>query len=344
MYTPIHALRQSVANERRDALTRWDRPEGHMTYERVIELIDAGAGEDFLQADWEHGNLPILDDMWDLRGLKTVGKIWDFDKFPPNDTFESIDFSFGSFYNCVFKGAYFSSQFRFASLELCRFINCTFQFTYFYGADLENVRFEKCDFIEGDDIVNCRLSNASFTDCFYASNLFSDCSFSRDVVVQDSVKTPTKGYGALASGTGFLPELFRSIKEAYSAGGAFDRSRDYYYRQMETVARYQATRKRDKLLAWAFSVLAGYGVRPLRVLRALAILYLAVTVLFLTRFDFASSLLLAAGGIFTFGARSDLLTSAPLVYSIIYVISSFAGITLTALFVTVLTAVFLRER
>src|SRR2546421_10540797 len=150
MYTPIHALRQSAVADARRARGRWDTAEGRATLERVMDLIDSGAGEDFLQADFEAGRLPALTDMWDLKGIYIGNQEWTFAR---DDTFEAIDFSFGRFRNVRFTNAYFQSTFKYAWLKECRFVNCTFLFTYFYGTEFDDVGFEGCDFLEFNDLV-----------------------------------------------------------------------------------------------------------------------------------------------------------------------------------------------
>jgi hypothetical protein len=202
-----------------------------------MQLIDSGAGEDFLQADFEGGRLPALTDMWDLKGIYVGNQEW---TFPRDDTFEAIDFSFGKFHKVTFTNAYFQSTFKFASLKECRFVNCSFQFTYFYGTEFDDVAFEGCAFLEFNDLVNCQLTRTRFERSYYAANLFTDCSFDRGCEVTPSTPKPVNvpSYG-VGSGTGFLVELNRSVKEAYNAGGAPERARYYYYKQMEAARLHQ---------------------------------------------------------------------------------------------------------
>ena len=342
MHTPIHALRQTASVEARRARERWNSPAGETTHTRVVELIGDRAGEDFLQADFEAGRLPVLEDMWDLRGIYFGNKQW---TFPPSDTFEAIDFSFGTFQKVAFTKAYFQATLRFARVENCRFINCSFQFTFFYCSELRNVTFERCDFLDSNDFVNCEMYGVSFRDCYYAANLFADCSFDRQCEVTPSTPKPLNVASiGEKSGTSHLVELYRAIKDAYSSGGAYDRSREYFFRQMEAARQHATPRLRDQILAFIFKWLAGYGVRPMRVLAAIAILYAIATAVFRFQFDTQTALLLAAGALFTFGAEADKLASVAWPFSVVYAITSFGGIALAALFVTVLATVFLRER
>ena len=55
-------------------------------------------------------------------------------------------------------------------------------------------------------------------------------------------------------------------------------------------------------------------------------------------------ILLAAGGLFTVGARADLLAQLNPVYRAVYIATAFAGISLTALFITVMANVSFREQ
>src|SRR5260370_8095788 len=107
---------------------------------------------------------------------------------------------------------------------------------------------------------------------------------------------------------------------------------------MEAARLYQTLGRWDRALAFAFKWLAGYGVRPLRALASIAALYVLAAAIFKTAFDFPTSLLLAAGSLFTFVAKADQLASFPWPYSVVYGLTSFGGIALPALFVTLLPA------
>jgi hypothetical protein len=77
---------------------------------------------------------------------------------------------------------------------------------------------------------------------------------------------------------------------------------------------------------------------------ALLSYFILVLCLFLTKVDFPDALLLTCGGLFTFGAKADLLDSMNIFYHLVYISSSFVGISLTALFITVIANVLMRER
>ena len=142
---------------------RWEL-EGRATTEAVLNLIRKGAGEDFLQGDFEAGRLPVLDDMWDLRGLPLANEEFEF---PTGDTFEAIDFSYARFTNLVFRNACFpQSSMSFGRVFGCRFVNCLFAYAHFYGTVFENCEFDSCDFVESNEFLNCDLKNVRFRRCF----------------------------------------------------------------------------------------------------------------------------------------------------------------------------------
>ena len=102
---------------------RWEQPAGRALRDHVIELIRAGAGEDFLQADFEDGRLAPLENMHDLKGFKIFEEHFDF---PGGDTFEAIDFSYADFYHSSFNNAVFNSHVAFARVYNCEFKRCIF--------------------------------------------------------------------------------------------------------------------------------------------------------------------------------------------------------------------------
>jgi Pentapeptide repeats (8 copies) len=94
--------------------SRWEHDDGRSLCERVIEKIRKGAGEDFLQWDFEQGRLGFLEDYWDLAGIQLSNE--DI-TFPTGDNFENIDFSYAKFWHCVFVNATFpQTHFSFAKL------------------------------------------------------------------------------------------------------------------------------------------------------------------------------------------------------------------------------------
>jgi hypothetical protein len=72
--------------------------------------------------------------------------------------------------------------------------------------------------------------------------------------------------------------------------------------------------------------------------------FVTALTIFGVQIGFTDALLLTSGALFTFGAKLELLDKLGLLHRILYVFSSFVGVSLTALFVTVLVNVFMRDR
>lgn len=139
-------------------------------------------------------------------------------------------------------------------------------------------------------------------------------------------------------------DIYNGIKEAYRAGGVPERAREYFFLQMQAATRYNSESVGERWLGFGKEYLAGYGVRPFRVLTAMAGILLLSSVLFSFAVGAADGILLAAGGLFTFGARAELLTQLNPFYRAVYIATAFAGISLTALFITVMANVSFREQ
>jgi len=122
------------ANERSRQRTRWNEAED--VKNKILARIRAGAGEDFLQWEFENGNLGPIEDQWDLAGFDLFSEELVFSG--NDDNFENIDFSYSEFWHTKFSNATFSqARFTFARLYNVQFHNCLFSFAHFYGAKLE---------------------------------------------------------------------------------------------------------------------------------------------------------------------------------------------------------------
>src|SRR2546425_9622624 len=184
MYTPIDRLPQFNPGVCAKYQRRWREGEGPSLREKILGMIKAGAGEDFLQWEFEQEQLGFLEDMHDLKGFDIFSE--DI-KFPDDDTFEAIDFSFAEFYHSKFENAVFYCNFAFSRIYNCEFRGCIFSFNHFYGSNLEKVRFVDCDFIENDSFTNCDFRDVVFANCFVTGRLFFDCRFDENVRVADPV-------------------------------------------------------------------------------------------------------------------------------------------------------------
>ena len=139
------------ANERSRQRTRWNEAED--VKNKILARIRAGAGEDFLQWEFENGNLGPIEDQWDLAGFDLFSEELVFSG--NDDNFENIDFSYSEFWHTKFSNATFSqARFTFARLYNVEFHNCLFSFAHFYGAKLERCRFVNCDFIQENGFSN----------------------------------------------------------------------------------------------------------------------------------------------------------------------------------------------
>lgn len=310
---------------------------------KVLEMIREGAGEDFLQWEFENHKLEFLETMWDLKGINIFKENLSFEG-ADSGWFEAIDFSYAQFYHSKFQRAAFSpTTFNFARIYNCEFIDCTFSFAGFYGSTLEKVKFTNCNFIEQNSFTNCGFTVVEFTNCFMPESIFTDCRFDASSRVTDPIDKP-HGNWNLKFDKRQLAGIFQGIKEAYSAGGVVKQVRKYFFRQNQAITRHNSDSKWDSFIGYFLEFLTGYGVRPLRVLAVLILFVVAGIAIFSRQVGFANALILATGGFFTFGGYVDLLRGMSIWYRIAYICAAFLGMFLTGLYVTVLANVWFRER
>ena len=337
MFQPIHLLNTDTG-ELTKYQERWETNKGKEIQEYIIEKIKQGAGEDFLQYDFEKGKLPILEDEWDLKGIQ----IWKLDTtFPQNDTFEAIDFSYSRFWHSKFKKAAFvgGGGGSFARVYNCDFTNCLFYLCGWRGCTFEKVRFINCDFMEHTYFVNCEFKNCEFTNCFLKENIFSDCLFDVNTSV-NHLKEQTNNFGKHTLDKKDLPGIYKGIKDAYRAGEVFDKCRDYFFKQKATETQYLKSGI-PKISALIQESMTGHGVKPIRVVEwaVFTILFFANIYIFMFRQTVDTALL---GSIGAFATMGDI-PSIP-VMNYLYLIESLFGIGLFALFITALANVWFGEK
>ena len=214
--------------------------------ERVLVPIRGGAGEDFLQGDFEAGQLAPLEDMHDQKGFKIFDERFDF---PGGDTFEAIDFSHADFYHSTFNNAVFNCYVGFARIYNCEFRRCIFSFNHAYGTTFEKCRFIECDFVEGDTFTNCRFRDSTFDDCFIPVRMFFDRS-PRSVHPRRPV-----GPGAVSdepdcSGPEDRTDIYNGIKEAYRAGGVPEKVRDRFFCRCRRPQVYNVASRGERWLGF----------------------------------------------------------------------------------------------
>lgn len=337
MFQPIHLLNTNI-EELKKYQERWESDIGKHIQEKIIEEIKKGAGEDFLQYDFQSGKLPILENEWDLKGIQ----IWKLDIiFPNTDTFEAIDFSYSRFWHSKLKNAAFvgGGGGSFARIYNCQFTNCLFYLCGWRGCTFEKVKFTKCDFMEHTYFVNCEFKDCEFVDCFLKENIFFDCLFDVNSWV-GHLEKQTNDFGKHVLDNKDLPGIYKGIKDSYRAGEVYDKYRNYFFKQKSSETQF-LKKGLPKISAQVQESLTGYGIRPFRVVEwALFIVLLFVNVyiyLFKQQFDYA---LIASLG--AFATMGDVPTIPLMNY--LYLIESLLGIGFFALFITVLANVWFGEK
>jgi hypothetical protein len=316
----------------------------------VVTKIRAGAGEDFLQWEFENGQLGFMDDFWDLAGIELFNEDIDF---PTGDNFENINFSYSEFWHCKFKNATFpQTYFGFSKLYNVEFRNCLFAFAHFYGAKLEKCNFINCDFADENGFFNCEFLDTKFEDCFFNKDKFTDCKFDENVIFELN-RYPQVGGLLSETNSGFKEKfesrnasgIYRGIKEGFLAGRIYGQARKYSFRQQQAYTRFNLPKGIAKTQAYAWELLAGYGFRPSRVLITLFVMFTLASSWFAYRLESVQdSLIISAGAFLTFGAKAELLSQLSLIDHIFYITSAFAGVSLVALFITVMANVLLKDR
>lgn len=345
----IDLLPRYELERRNEVRSRWEDRVGMALYEKIIEKIRKGAGEDFLQWDFEQRQLGFLEDYWDLSGIQLSNE--DI-TFPTGDNFENIDFSYAQFWHCTFVNATFpQTHFAFTRLYNIEFRKCLFAFAHFYGATLEKCRFIDCDFVDENGFSNCDFSDSHFQNCFFNKNKFVDCKFDESV----SFEFPSEPkIGGLSSQTrsGFncsfekihISSIYRGIRDGFLAGEVYSKARHYLFRQQQAYTRFNRKGTLERMRAYSWELIGGYGLKPIRVLTCLIGLFVVATIWFSCRLgSFQDGLLLSAGAILTFGAKSELLSKLSSIDQGIYILSAFIGVALTALYITVIANVLLKD-
>jgi hypothetical protein len=251
-------------NEASKSRKRWNENED--LRDKILALVRKGGGEDFLQWDFENGNLGFMEDQWDLAGITLFNEEIEF---PEGDNFENIDFAHSEFWHCKFYGATFpQTHFPFARFYNVEFKNCLFGFAHFYGAKLEKCRFVSCDFVEENGFSNCELIDTKFIDCFFNKRKFTDCRFDENV----SFSWRRDGRVPRNTNSDFKETLedtavsgiYRCIKDGYLSGEVYHLVRKYLFLQQQAFTRYNRVGF-DRARALCWEIIAGYGVKPIRV-------------------------------------------------------------------------------
>ena len=141
-----------------------------------------------------------------------------------------------------------------------------------------------------------------------------------------------------------LGDFYSTISLAYSAGGASVPAENYYYQSRSAITRYNTVSYGTKFQQYLEECLTGYGTMPFRVLAIFIIIYFIAVLVYCLQLNFSDSLVFAAGALLTFGGFSEHLNTMGMGFRLFYILLSFCGISLTALFMTTLAAKWLNKR
>lgn len=341
MFIPIYRLPQYSSTELDKYRNRWEDEHGRRLGEHILRMIREGAGEDFLQWEFEQGRLGFLEDMWDLKGFRIFDEQFDF---PPRDTFETINFSYASFYHSKFRNATFSQPiFNFAEIYNCEFVNCVFSFVTFFGCSIEKTKFIACEFVERNSMTNCSFSEVKFENCYFVRRLFFDCKFDENTIIDEPAQVPQTMTNHRLDKKD-LAEILKGIREGFMAGEVSKKWRRFLFRERQCTTRFNARNWREKATGFFLEIVTGYGLKPFRVFGAMLTTFLLFSVIFVCQIGLWEGLLLSAGAFFTFGANSQYLWKMGGWAKVLYIAEAFFGLSLLALFITVLVNYWFRER
>ncbi len=320
-------------------LERWNKRENARQKGLVQAAIERGAGKDFLALAFERGELPMLEGKNDLKG-------YPFNEgcgFPTDqDIFVGIDFSYAQFQATITGANFFQCDFTHNYLQRAKFTNCRFFFSYFFAGSFAHVEFDNCEFDKAS-FSNCRFENTVFRGCRFSDAAFSDCALSSGTRISDPPTTLASGARCFME-PGILADFYLGVSRGYAAGGADELSDAMHIRSKRAERTYGKPSSSKKAVSYLADWFSGYGTSPLRLLLGMCLVIAASSIAFLTQAPISKAILIAAGAFFTFGASSDAVAQYPWFLEILYVMTSFAGLTLNALFITLWANRYLSRR
>lgn len=342
MYTSIYLLAQTNSEKSKAFQSRWKTKQGIIIKQNILEHMRNGKLRGYMEHEFAANKLPILEHDKDLRGILIADE--DF-RNCPRDMLKEFDFSFAYIMSTSFKDLDLNqANFSFTSLYHVTFVNCLFSHTTLYANYLENVMFIGCDFLNRNNIRNCRLSNVQFQHCFLESNVFHSCRFDEQTSINKLAQHSRHTKTPIRFNPRGLPDLYKGIKEAYKYGSVIKKSNDYYFLERQAVTRYLVDNKFEKISNYFLELVAGYGIRPLRVFVWMMALFIIFSLIFVAKMGYPEGLLLSTGAYFTNGVSSQGLAAAGVFYQSLFILESFLGIMFTTLFVTVMANLWLGER
>lgn len=344
MFTEIHLLRQPNKADIKEARDRWSTEDGDKAQEFLIEALKSGGSEEKIHAAMEKSSVKIMASHRDFKGVGMIEHEFFYKTEPAN--FENLDFSYSSIRNSRFENVIFVNvNFNMADLFGCEFINCEFMFTNFYACNIEKSVFLNCDFIINNTITNCIFRESLFEKFFTPENFFFDCKFDEITAVSEPLEKPNReeNTGSTLDKMA-LADIYKGIKQSYNEGDVTKKARNYFFKERQAITRYNTGGFWDRLTGYLVEVIAGYGVRPMRVFLTTMLIFAAYSSVFVMQYGFKVGMLVSAGAFCTFGSNSNFISEAPYWVEIVYIMESFSGISLMALFMTVLVNLWFRER
>lgn len=342
MYTSIYLLAQTNSEKSKALQSRWKTEEGIIIKQKILEHMRNGTLQEFLTKQFSAKKLLILEHDKDLRGILIADE--DF-RNCPRDMLKGFDFSFAYIMSTNFKDLDLNqANFSFTSLYHVTFVNCLFSHTTLYANYLENVFFVGCDFLNRNNIRNCRLSNVQFKHCFLESNVFHSCRFDEQTSIEQLAQRSRHTKTPIRFNPRGYADLYKGIKEAYLYGSVIKKSNDYYFLERQAVTRYLVDNRFEKMSNYFLELVAGYGIRPFRVFVWMIVLFIIFSLIFIGKLGYPEGLLLSTGAYFTNGVSSQSLASSGPIYQSLFILESFLGIMFTTLFVTVMANLWLGER
>lgn len=331
MYTSVYLLTQNISDKRNKYQERWKTKNGIQLKQDILTLLKNGITNDSLHKTPK-----------DLKGL-TIEDEEIFTKSP--DILKGADLAFIYLFNTHFKNLNFTdASITYAKFYHVTFSDCIFSSTTFYACYLENVTFINCDFLERNDVRNCRFTNVCFKNCFIETNLFHSCRFDEQTHIDTLRSTSQHIKKQIHFDPKELAELYKGLKNSYMAGKVINQSRDCYYLERQAITRYILENPFEKVGNYFLEIIAGYGIKPLRVLLWMVLLFIVFSLIFIAKIGYPDGLLLSTGAYFTNGAGTPYLQDLGIFYQSLFILESLLGILFTTIFVTVMANLWLRER
>lgn len=331
MFRPIHLLPQHDIEKIRRYQERWESLEGQKTHQEIVELVKVGAGKHFLDG------VEVVEDFSDLKGMK----FWQLDidfSLSNRDNFKDINFSYSEFWHSKFRSAvFFSTWGEFSKVYNCEFKNCLFSFANWYGIKFEKVKFKNCNFVDHNSFNNCEFRDCIFDNTFIQRNIFFDCFFDAKTEIVSIVETSTTESTSHFNNKD-LPELYKSIKNAYLAGEVFDKYRNYFLKQKWAETKY-IKRGLSKMLGHLVEALTGYGVKPFNTLLCGLLTMLLFVLIYQTAYPIGESFMMSMSAFVGIGTVPDI---SP--YGYFHMLETIFGICFFALFITVLANIWFSEK